>query len=419
MSNIEISKINIDETQLLIKDAKNRQDLTSLSTKVQSISTNLTNLSASISTDLNSLSTFISTNYLPISGGTLTGSLTTSLQLTIKDDRIDTNNPPESDQWPRHFVIKDKDDTDRGYFELYQQSNGTQGIQIETKRIINNENIFNTLRLGIKEDGERIVNISSDARTAWQEALGVISNSNGTMTGFLNIVGPTNVAGININNETTNYRGLSIRHTYDFNNDISRPYFYSFKSDDAHYDLYRLPRTTISETTNYTYDILTTKDTITIKQGGTGLTASPSMLVDLGSTSAANILSASPRPGITGTLGINHGGTGQTKILATTGTNNSGATSGVINIYKWGKFVNIIADPVIYLATAVGAAESATIGTIPSGYRPKHAIRDVGGSYNNKGDIVISTAGVISFTGNGTAKAAIHNIYFNITYVID
>lgn len=41
MNNIEISKINIDETQLLIKDAQNRQDLNSLSTKVQSISTNL------------------------------------------------------------------------------------------------------------------------------------------------------------------------------------------------------------------------------------------------------------------------------------------------------------------------------------------------------------------------------------------
>jgi hypothetical protein len=52
--------------------------------------------------------------------------------------------------------------------------------------------------------------------------------------------------------------------------------------------------------------------TLPIKNGGTGLTASPSMLVNLGSTTAAKILAASPRPGITGTLPIGNGGTGAT-----------------------------------------------------------------------------------------------------------
>ena len=52
--------------------------------------------------------------------------------------------------------------------------------------------------------------------------------------------------------------------------------------------------------------------TLSIKNGGTGLTASPSMLVNLGSTTAVNILAASPRPGITGTLPIGNGGTGAT-----------------------------------------------------------------------------------------------------------
>ena len=50
--------------------------------------------------------------------------------------------------------------------------------------------------------------------------------------------------------------------------------------------------------------------TLQIAQGGTGLTSSPSMLTNLGSTSAANVLASSPRPGITGTLAIGHGGTG-------------------------------------------------------------------------------------------------------------
>ena len=52
--------------------------------------------------------------------------------------------------------------------------------------------------------------------------------------------------------------------------------------------------------------------TLPIGNGGTGLTASPSMLTNLGSTTAANVLAASPRPGITGTLSVAHGGTGGT-----------------------------------------------------------------------------------------------------------
>ena len=47
-----------------------------------------------------------------------------------------------------------------------------------------------------------------------------------------------------------------------------------------------------------------------VKSGGTGLTVSPSMLTDLNSTSAADVLQASPRPGVTGTLPVGNGGTG-------------------------------------------------------------------------------------------------------------
>lgn len=49
-----------------------------------------------------------------------------------------------------------------------------------------------------------------------------------------------------------------------------------------------------------------------ITGGGTGLTSFPSMLTDLGSTSAANVFQASPRPGVTGTLPVANGGTGAT-----------------------------------------------------------------------------------------------------------
>ena len=55
-----------------------------------------------------------------------------------------------------------------------------------------------------------------------------------------------------------------------------------------------------------------TSGTLPVSRGGTGLDASPSMLTNLGSTTAANVMQASPRPGVTGTLPIANGGTGVT-----------------------------------------------------------------------------------------------------------
>lgn len=52
--------------------------------------------------------------------------------------------------------------------------------------------------------------------------------------------------------------------------------------------------------------------TLPVAQGGTGITSNPSMLVNLGSTTADTVFEAAPRPGITGTLGIGNGGTGAT-----------------------------------------------------------------------------------------------------------
>lgn len=52
--------------------------------------------------------------------------------------------------------------------------------------------------------------------------------------------------------------------------------------------------------------------TLAVARGGTGITSNPSMLINLGSTSAANVFATSPRPGITGTLGLANGGTGKT-----------------------------------------------------------------------------------------------------------
>ena len=65
--------------------------------------------------------------------------------------------------------------------------------------------------------------------------------------------------------------------------------------------------------------------TLPIDHGGTGLNASPSLIVNLAGTNAVNILDASPQPGVTGTLPIGHGGTGADN--AATARDNLGVTN--------------------------------------------------------------------------------------------
>lgn len=55
---------------------------------------------------------------------------------------------------------------------------------------------------------------------------------------------------------------------------------------------------------------------VPIERGGTGLTASPSLLVNLASAAAASVFQANPRPGVTGILPIANGGTGASTASA-------------------------------------------------------------------------------------------------------
>lgn len=80
--------------------------------------------------------------------------------------------------------------------------------------------------------------------------------------------------------------------------------------------------------------------TLAIAKGGTGLTASPSMLVNLGSTSAASVLQASPRPGVTGTLPIANGGTGATSAAGARENLGATFTTGSDNMQRVFKFGN-------------------------------------------------------------------------------
>ena len=83
-------------------------------------------------------------------------------------------------------------------------------------------------------------------------------------------------------------------------------------------------------TTNSTQNIdasAITSGTLPIARGGTGVTSNPSMLTNLGSTTAASVFAASPRPGITGTLGLGNGGTGATSASAARTNLGLGSTS--------------------------------------------------------------------------------------------
>lgn len=91
-------------------------------------------------------------------------------------------------------------------------------------------------------------------------------------------------------------------------------------------------------------DDLTLGTQLGISNGGTGLTSSPSMLVNLGSTSAASVLQATPRPGVTGTLGAAHGGTGQTSLQATRNAMGLGNTTGALPVANGGTGKTTAAD---------------------------------------------------------------------------
>ena len=101
---------------------------------------------------------------------------------------------------------------------------------------------------------------------------------------------------------------------------------------------------------------------VPVSKGGTGMTSNPSMLTNLGSTSAASVFAASPRPGITGTLPVSHGGTGATGA-------NAGSLTGT-TYRRWGKVVSLT----INTTTNIGAWGDVTLGTLPSGYRPAYPV---------------------------------------------
>lgn len=77
------------------------------------------------------------------------------------------------------------------------------------------------------------------------------------------------------------------------------------------YKSYKLTGTALAAALSSIGNYLTASDLpLAVNKGGSGLTDSPSILTDLGSSSAANVMQASPRPGVTGILAMANGGLG-------------------------------------------------------------------------------------------------------------
>lgn len=401
-----------------------------------------------------------------LSGDTLTGSLTTSLQLTIKDDRIDANNPPESNQWPKHVVIKDKDDEPRGYFELYQYTDGTQGIQMETRRIINNENLYNTLRLGIKEDGTRIINITSAAQTAWQDALQVLPLSGGTLTGELEIQesgihlkkSGADISASSISNNQYSIIGMTdVNNRYmgyiqsaNFTNGSSRiqltarKYINNANVDNSLYlsiDASGTKTVSVSDSKIWRNALGASDGVWPISLGGTGNTTGNAptatklsdntrfvvYLAQSYSSSGTTIqkglydLSANVNIPVYGTLGVDHGGTGGTDSGWKTLTDGTSKYSGTIYYRKIGKICHVSTTSVKILEKLSNAA--LTLDTLPDGYRPEHVVSFGFGSNSTCGSGTIQTNGNIiirpQYMGSTTWTLAANSlIYFHATYLL-
>lgn len=200
-----------------------------------------------------------------IGNGFQTGSTTThSNALTVDWNGAIAVYPPDvllsSDSAPEKTIEStllecvDPSGTSRSTIDFVSASDDRQGLRLRTQRIVNGSTVSNHLYLSIDDSGNRLFSCASP--TAVRNGLGA---SNGVWPASAGGTGQTSLQA------TRNAMGLG-----------------------------------------------DTTGVLPVANGGTGLSASPSMLTNLGSTTAANVLAESPRPGITGTLGAANGGTGST-----------------------------------------------------------------------------------------------------------
>lgn len=120
-------------------------------------------------------------NYLPISGGTLTG------QLEIPDSAVaDASQTPSANQYGTALHVTDQQGRRVGYLGLVQETSDKLWTQLGVTRDVNGSPAYNSMWLGLEDDGTPAVYLGgSAARPAWQKALNVLPLSGGEMTGVI------------------------------------------------------------------------------------------------------------------------------------------------------------------------------------------------------------------------------------------
>lgn len=201
--------------------------------------------------------------------------------------------------------------------------------------------------------------------------LGAVAKAGDTMTGNLTI---SNNSPTITFNETDNKSGDHV-----FNN--SRHYLRAKASDTDYYEQFRTPTPSTGLTATKSYDFLTTRDAVTIAQGGTGATTASAALTALGAASAT--------PSIT-------------------------SASNTYNYAHFAKIGNLVICTILPKITATNNLISSATITIPAAYRPAAAKTftffseqaKAGGDTSGKATIKVETDGTMSFAA--TYQATVH-----------
>lgn len=109
--------------------------------------------------------------YLPITGGTLTG------QLEIPDSAVtDASQAPSANQYGSALHVTDQQGEQVGYLGLVHETDDDLWTQLGVTRDVNGSPAYNSLWLGLEDDGTPTVYFGgSAAQQAWRDALGELN----------------------------------------------------------------------------------------------------------------------------------------------------------------------------------------------------------------------------------------------------
>ena len=141
-------------------------------------------------------------NFLPLSGGTLTGNLNIRRSgeavYNARNNNLTLGTVPANDERVGGIFLRDKNDQPAGFLESWIVANGRSRLTIASMNKVNNTSVYNILDMAVGEDGSKFVAVSDPG--AWRSAIGAVSStqldakvskSGDTMTGALNLANST------------------------------------------------------------------------------------------------------------------------------------------------------------------------------------------------------------------------------------